>query len=182
MPSEELLGAVKLLSNINLKSCTPQAVYVIEECAELTEELLKMANFNGNKDDLCGEAADVLSTTFVLLYQLGISPEYAKSYIMGKVPGSVTIEDCAANLYKSSELGTRRQKEHTVSACARLTQQLTKYIRRKGERKDLIECAFDAIIESFVLLYHFKMPHDFVTNHIAAKAKRAQERCEQQEF
>jgi len=76
--------AIKAVSEMDAQSGVPQSIYVIEECSELIKELMKKRRGKGSEKDIVAEACDVLTTTFVLLTQYGISKEYVKAQILYK--------------------------------------------------------------------------------------------------
>lgn len=81
----QFLGkAIKAVSEMDISSGVSQSVYVIEECSELIKELMKKQRGKGSEKDILAEACDVLTTTFVLLTQYGVSRDYVKNQILYK--------------------------------------------------------------------------------------------------
>ncbi len=78
---QEWIGAVCTVDNC---SGVPQSVYVIEECAELIKELMKEQRGKGQREQIVGEACDVLTTVAVLLHQYGVSREEVEAQIAFK--------------------------------------------------------------------------------------------------
>ncbi len=76
--------AIKAVSEIDVQSGVPQSVYVIEECSELIKELMKKQRGKGSEKDILAEACDVLTTTFIMLTQHGVSKDYVKAQILYK--------------------------------------------------------------------------------------------------
>lgn len=83
-PDDSMEKAIKAVSEMDAQSGVPQSIYVIEECSELIKELMKKRRGKGSEKDIVAEACDVLTTTFVLLTQYGISKEYVKAQILYK--------------------------------------------------------------------------------------------------
>lgn len=77
-PDNSLEKAIKAVSEMDISSGVSQSVYVIEECSELIKELMKKQRGKGSEKDILAEACDVLTTTFVLLTQYGVSRDYVK--------------------------------------------------------------------------------------------------------
>lgn len=68
-PDHALEKAIKAVSEMDVQSGVSQSVYVIEESSE---------------KDILAEACDVLTTTFVMLTQYGVSRDYVKAQILYK--------------------------------------------------------------------------------------------------
>lgn len=83
-PDDSVEKALKAISEINIQSGVSHSVYVIEECSELIKELMKKQRGKGSEKDILAEACDVLTTTFVLLTQYGVSKDYVKAQILYK--------------------------------------------------------------------------------------------------
>ena len=83
-PDNSLERAIKAVSDMNSRPDVPQDVYVIEECSELIKELMKKHRGKGSEKDILAEACDVLTTTFVMLTQYGVSRDYVKEQILYK--------------------------------------------------------------------------------------------------
>ena len=83
-PDDSIEKAIKAVSEMDIQSGVPQSVYVIEECAELIKELMKKQRGKSSEKDILAEACDVLTTTFVLLTQYGVSKDYVKAQILYK--------------------------------------------------------------------------------------------------
>lgn len=90
MSMQELIAEVsKIDSNVE----TSQSIYVIEECAELIDELSKLikaltkearTDASVNLYPLFDEACDVLTTVFVMLYSRGFDEKAVEEQIKAK--------------------------------------------------------------------------------------------------
>lgn len=84
-PKASLIAAAdKFIEKVRPKAPCSQAVYVTEECAELTKELAKRARGKGNVNAIRSEACDVIASTLILVRELGMSEDEIKQHIMAK--------------------------------------------------------------------------------------------------
>lgn len=83
-PDHALEKAIKAVSEMDVQSGVPQSVYVIEKCSKLIKELMKKQRGKSSERDILAEACDVLTTTFVMLTQYGVSKDYVKAQILYK--------------------------------------------------------------------------------------------------
>lgn len=88
------MDLIKRVSEMDSKNGILQSNFVIEECAELIAE---MANTyrpgKADYDRIIDEACDVLTTVFVLLYSLGVKPDYVRSRIEYKCERALEKEN-----------------------------------------------------------------------------------------
>lgn len=77
----QLLDALLAIAQ---KAGIPPSVYAIEECAELTQALMKDRRGKGDPEKIIDEACDVLNTVGILLRQYGVSQEEAEERMRAK--------------------------------------------------------------------------------------------------
>lgn len=83
-PDNSIKKAITAVDKMNSTFGIPQGVYVVEECSELTKELMKEQRKKGNDFSIINEACDVLTTVFVLLHHYGISEQDVTQRILVK--------------------------------------------------------------------------------------------------
>lgn len=67
-----------------------QDIFVVEECSELTKELMKRYRGKGDYDRIIEEACDVLAATIVLLKDLSVDQQTVYQKVYGKYERALT--------------------------------------------------------------------------------------------
>lgn len=82
--SYELNEAIKKLKPIHEEMGVPSTVFLVEECSEVTKEIMKKKRGANNKHDIVSEASDVMLTALMVLRDLGVPDDFVETLMLGK--------------------------------------------------------------------------------------------------
>lgn len=85
-PPKEKLSLKFLIAEVaEMNTPELQLTLIEEECTEILKEICKLRRGKGEREDLVGEAIDVITTSLVFLKQMGHSSELIESQIRYKL-------------------------------------------------------------------------------------------------
>lgn len=105
--SYEINDAIKKLKPIHEEMGVPSTVFLVEECSEVTKEIMKSKRGANNKYDIVSEASDVMLTALMVLRDLGVSDDYVESLMLRKCKKAIEEYE----YYKSLHIGPTKDEE-----------------------------------------------------------------------